>query len=464
MPKMTVSFKTNTSMTNLKHNNRELTKKELQSPAHNHIISDLSDQNILIFKRDIHDVYEEEFGESLEKYNAKQRRKDRKIDNYYKHVQRSKTLDLQREFIVSVGNKDDWDRRSFDEKRMVGEALARYVEDFNSRHDHLVVYNAVVHLDEAGAPHAHFNVVPIADGYKNGLAKQPSFSKALQQEGFREKGKFQLKEFAEHERSKIEEFVHGLGIERKAGQTNNIKDMREYKQVMQEIDEQKRAQESTIAQNQENIRRLNEIEGRQHAKLDEMTEKVSQLEEKERLIKLEAENVSIKDKFKRFLVQNTAERAQKLADELVDERLRKRTADLEKRTREAERRVFEANEKTKRAQNKLIKSKQELKSQIEGLEYENQQLKQKNSRLNWALERLQRGLGVIMSYAKRKLGRTNSGRKISFWDKFISKIDHELGQDFREQFLKIIHDPNLHGKPNKQKDKRTEQNFMDFER
>lgn len=69
-----------------------------------------------------------------------------------------------------------------------------------------------------------------------------------------------------------------------------------------------------------------------------------------------------------------------------------------------------------------------------------------------------------MSYAKRKLGRTNSGRKISFWDKFISKIDHELGQDFREQFLKIIHDPNLHGKPNKQKDKRTEQNFMDFER
>lgn len=162
---MTVSFKTNTSMTNLKHNNRELTKKELQSPAHNHIISDLSDQNILIFKRDIHDVYEEEFGESLEKYNAKQRRKDRKIDNYYKHVQRSKTLDLQREFIVSVGNKDDWDRRSFDEKRMVGEALARYVEDFNSRHDHLVVYNAVVHLDEAGAPHAHFNVVPIADGY-----------------------------------------------------------------------------------------------------------------------------------------------------------------------------------------------------------------------------------------------------------------------------------------------------------
>ena len=240
--------------------------------------------------------------------------------------------------------------------------------------------------------------------------------------------------------------------------------MREYKQVMQEIDEQKRAQESTIAQNQENIRRLNEIEGRQHAKLDEMTEKVSQLEEKERLIKLEAENVSIKDKFKRSLVQNTAERAQKLADELVDERVRKRTADLEKRTREAERRVFEANEKTKQAQSKLIKSKQELKSQIEGLEYENQQLKQKNSRLNWALERLQRGLGVIMSYAKRKLGRTNSGRKISFWDKFISKIDHELGQDFREQFLKIIHDPNLHGKPNKQKDKRTEQNFMDFER
>ena len=81
-------------------------------------------------------------------------------------LKNQKTLDLQREFVVSVGNKSDWEKMDFNKKRKVGEALASYVRDFNERHDHLVIYNAVVHLDEDGAPHAHFNVVPIADGYK----------------------------------------------------------------------------------------------------------------------------------------------------------------------------------------------------------------------------------------------------------------------------------------------------------
>ena len=72
---------------------------------------------------------------------------------------------------------------SFEEKQEVGEALARYVRDFNERHDNMIIYNAIVHLDESGAPHAHFNVVPTATGYKNGLAVQPSFRKALEQEG-----------------------------------------------------------------------------------------------------------------------------------------------------------------------------------------------------------------------------------------------------------------------------------------
>ena len=67
-------------------------------------------------------------------YNAKQKRKDRKIDDYYKHVQKSKNLDLQREFIVTVGNKADWERLSFEEKQEVGQVLGRYVSDFNDRH------------------------------------------------------------------------------------------------------------------------------------------------------------------------------------------------------------------------------------------------------------------------------------------------------------------------------------------
>lgn len=236
---MTLSFKTNPKQTNIRHNNRELTEKEFRSKAHKHIQREKSKYNIQIFKRDIKDVYHELFDDALNAYNAKQKRKDRKIDDYYKHVQKSKNLDLQREFIVAVGNKADWERLSFEEKQEVGEALARYVRDFNERHDNMTIYNAIVHLDEAGAPHAHFNVVPTATGYKNGLAVQPSFRKALEQEGFGPSGREQLKAFRDAEVHRLHEFVHEIGIDRKAGQTNDIKDMREYKDAMEYIENRK---------------------------------------------------------------------------------------------------------------------------------------------------------------------------------------------------------------------------------
>lgn len=236
---MTLSFKTNPRKTNIRHNNRELTEKEFNSDAHKHIQREKSKYNIQIFKRDIKDVYHELFDDALNAYNTKQKRKDRKIDDYYKHVQKSKNLDLQREFIVAVGNKADWERLIFEEKQEAGEALKRYVIDFNERHDNMTIYNAIVHLDESGAPHAHFNVVPTATGYKNGLAVQPSFRKALEQEGFGPSGREQLKAFRDAEVHRLHEFVHEIGIDRKAGQTNDIKDMREYKDAMEYIENRK---------------------------------------------------------------------------------------------------------------------------------------------------------------------------------------------------------------------------------
>lgn len=267
---MTLSFKTNPRQTNIRHNNRELTEKEFRSDAHKHIQREKSKYNIQIFKRDIKDVYHELFDDALNTYNAKQKRKDRKIDDYYKHVQKSKNLDLQREFIVAVGNKADWERLSFEEKQEVGEALKRYVIDFNERHDNMTIYNAIVHLDESGAPHAHFNVVPTATGYKNGLAVQPSFRKALEQEGFGPSGREQLKAFRDAEVHRLHEFVHEIGIDRKAGQTNDIKDMREYKDAMEYIENRKSSQ----------IVKMQREEQAHEEKMRELDERFKQQEER----------------------------------------------------------------------------------------------------------------------------------------------------------------------------------------
>lgn len=267
---MTLSFKTNPRKTNIRHNNRELTEKEFRSDAHKHIKREKSKYNIQIFKRDIKDVYHELFDDALNAYNAKQKRKDRKIDDYYKHVQKSKNLDLQREFIVAVGNKADWEKLSIEEKKEVGEVLARYVRDFNERHDNMTIYNAIVHLDEAGAPHAHFNVIPIASGYKNGLSVQPSFRKALEQEGFGPSGREQFKAFRDAEIHRLHEFVHEIGIERKAGQTNDIKDMREYKDAMEYIENRKSSQ----------IVKMQREEQAHEEKMRELDERFKQQEEK----------------------------------------------------------------------------------------------------------------------------------------------------------------------------------------
>lgn len=266
---MTLSFKTNPKQTNIRHNNRELTEKEFRSKAHKHIQREKSKYNIQIFKRDIKDVYHDLFDDALNAYNTKQKRKDRKIDDYYKHVQKSKNLDLQREFIVAVGNKADWEKLSFEEKQEVGEALARYVRDFNERHDNMTIYNAIVHLDESGAPHAHFNVVPTATGYKNGLAVQPSFRKALEQEGFGPSGPEQFKAFRDAEIHRLHEFVHEIGIDRKAGQTNDIKDMREYKDAMEYIENRKSSQ----------IVKMQREEQAHEEKMNELNERLRQQEE-----------------------------------------------------------------------------------------------------------------------------------------------------------------------------------------
>ena len=47
-------------------------------------------ENITLVKEDIQTVYHELFDKALSEYNAKQKRKDRRIKNYYEHINHSK--------------------------------------------------------------------------------------------------------------------------------------------------------------------------------------------------------------------------------------------------------------------------------------------------------------------------------------------------------------------------------------
>lgn len=243
---LTFSVRMEKSMTNLRHNNRNLTDEEYKQPAHEHIIRERTKDNIVIKHSTIQEAYEEVFGEAVEAYNAKQKRQDRKIKDYYLHVYHSKTLDLQREMIIGLGNKEDWDKLGYEKKKEAGQLIKEVIEDFiKDKKDHIHVYNAVIHLDEAGAPHAHINFIPLAHGYKNGLETQPSWTKSLAQMGYKGKGRKPFMAFRETEVERIGRIAKKYGIERKLGETNDIADVRMYKKV-KELEKQAKAKEAEI--------------------------------------------------------------------------------------------------------------------------------------------------------------------------------------------------------------------------
>lgn len=63
--------------------------------------------NINYCNKDIRKVYDDLFGEALKRYNDKQKRADRKIDDYYGKICNSKQEKHFYEIIFKIGDKDN---------------------------------------------------------------------------------------------------------------------------------------------------------------------------------------------------------------------------------------------------------------------------------------------------------------------------------------------------------------------
>ena len=132
-----------------------------------------SSDNILLLRgtedlyQDVKNVYHQEFDEVIKEYNEKQKRADRKIDDYFSKILHDKKTHHQQELIVAVGCKDENTEEIFEMKKNI---LDEYMKGFQERNPNLKVYNAVMHLDEAN-PHLHINFVPVYES-KRGLSKK----------------------------------------------------------------------------------------------------------------------------------------------------------------------------------------------------------------------------------------------------------------------------------------------------
>ena len=163
--------------------------------------------------RNIKKVYEELFGEALEKYNAKQTRSDRKIKNYYEKIRTSKQEKTFTELVVQIGNHEDTNAQSeFGAK--AAEILDEYMKGFQERNPHLRVFSAYMHMDES-TPHLHIDFVPFTTGSKRGLETRVSLKSALAQQGIMGGTKYETEWsiFTRREKEQLAEIMerHGIG-------------------------------------------------------------------------------------------------------------------------------------------------------------------------------------------------------------------------------------------------------------
>ena len=187
------------------HNSRKFHAKNTD-PERSHL-------NVTYCRENIKAVYHELFDEALERYNAKQTRADRKIENYYEKIRSGKQEKPFHEIILQVGNKDDMSADSGD-GQLAAAVLDEYMKAFQERNPNLRVFSAHLHMDEA-TPHLHIDFVPFTTGSKRGLDTRVSLKQALAAQGFTggTRGDTEWSQWVRSEKEQLSAVMERHGIE-----------------------------------------------------------------------------------------------------------------------------------------------------------------------------------------------------------------------------------------------------------
>ena len=139
--------------------------------------------NVEYCNENVKDIYHELFDEALSRYNEKQTRNDRRIDDYYEKIRAGKQEKPFHEIILQIGDRDTMGAET-EEGRLAAKILGEYMQDFQRRNPTLRVFSAHLHMDEA-TPHLHIDFVPYTTGSKRGLDTRVSLKQALSALGFK---------------------------------------------------------------------------------------------------------------------------------------------------------------------------------------------------------------------------------------------------------------------------------------
>ena len=258
----------------LNHNRRSFTAENVDPKR--------SSLNVVYRDEPIQKVYHELFDEAVKRYNAKQKRKDRCITDYYEHLRTGKQEKLFHELIVQIGNKDDMGVLT-ENGALAKELLDEYMQGFQERNPTLRVFGAFLHMDEA-TPHLHIDFVPYVSGWKGkGLDTKVSLKQALKALGFAggSKRESELNQWINAEKEQLAAVMerHGIEWEQKGTHEKHLSVL-DYKK--QEREKEIAALDSTLAEKQD------ELETVQN-RIDNFDQGVQSIEKLEQRIETDAE-------------------------------------------------------------------------------------------------------------------------------------------------------------------------------
>lgn len=249
----------------LAHNNRKFLAKNIDS-SH-------TKDNIVFVREKLDEAYIRLFGGAVERYNAKQKRADRKIGDYFKHLfNRSPSgsvitgANKQKSFyedLVQIGTRDDTGVGTPDAKAAV-QCLSEYMQDFQKRNPNFYVFNAILHMDEA-TPHLHIDYIPIGH-FSKGLDTRNAMAKALEEMGFGN-GENAINRWRLSEREALCQICLSHGIE-----ISEPKKSRGYSYTVREYGEHK-----------DEIRRLEAEKEQVKAEIEKITKKKVKADEIEKI-------------------------------------------------------------------------------------------------------------------------------------------------------------------------------------
>ena len=190
----------------LKHNRRAFTAENVDAERTRY--------NVVYKDEPIKQVYHELFDDALERYNSKQKRKDRCISDYYEHLRTGKQEKVFHELIVQIGDKDNTGVTTED-GQWAATILDEYMQDFEKRNPTLRVFGAFLHMDEA-PPHLHIDFIPYVSGWKGkGMDTKVSLKQALKALGFAggTKKESELNQWINAEKEQLAAVMERHGIE-----------------------------------------------------------------------------------------------------------------------------------------------------------------------------------------------------------------------------------------------------------